>query len=130
MPGRGSWKISRFITSTSSTSQNTSPAEKKIHDVSGKPSGTPATGATTLPTAGMNHAGEMWMGWNGRCPIQFDRTASVRPPCAAAPTIQSTRAASGATALTAVAISRSEIEIAGKNASFTGWRHSARTACG
>ena len=64
-------------------------------------------------------------GWNGRCPIQFDRTASVRPACPTAPMTQTTRAKGGATAFRAVAISRSEMVSAGKNDSLTGWRHSS-----
>ena len=94
------------------------------------PSGTPATGTTTLPTAGMNQAGESCGVANGRWPIQELMTASENSACAAAATTQTARASPTWIGISAVASSRKAIAMAGKNAIRTGWCHSAITAAG
>ena len=130
LPGSGSWKISRLKTSVSRTSQKTRPTEKKYQASSTWPRGTPASGAITLPTAGMNQAGDICAGPKARCEIQAEITTSVSTPCPAAAAIQMASAAPGSVLCRKAAKSSSEIVMAGKKASRTGWCHSAPTAAG
>jgi len=55
---------------------------------------------------------------------------TARAPCAAAPAIHTPFAATGEIGSSAVASSRAEIDMAGKNAMRTGWRHSASADAG
>ena len=128
--GSGSWKISRFITSVSSTIQKISPAEVKNQAISTWPSGTPARATITLPTAGMNQAGVICACAKGRCPIQPDTTASVRISWTGSASRNSPCAIPGAGPSMTTDISSIAMEMAGKKARLTGLRHSSATAPG
>src|SRR6056297_1299462 len=93
--------------------QNSTPSEKKYQLASTNPRLTPATGATTLPTAGMNHAGDICPTPKPRWLIQLVTMASVRMACKTAPTAQISVARPGADAPSTTAPSSSEMLTAG-----------------
>ena len=57
--GKALWLMRRISTNTSTSGQNSSPTPNCAAAHVGAPSATPASGATTLPTTGMNSTGVM-----------------------------------------------------------------------
>ena len=125
----------RTSSSTSTTGQNSSPMPNCAADHSAWPSGTPASGASTLPTTGMTSAGVTPAHCNPPAVLPRHQRASthtVTNSCARLPTHHSPAAqALGPNCATAtVASSSSAIGSVATKAWRTGWRRSSAQASG